>query len=97
MLIICMLCVALFGSVDSQVKTYTHQLMLVEAEKCGMEHLRELGIELLPEMTPELAEWCFAVPDVEDESTYSVSAHPCTCAQARPCGPSRSGSTVLSP
>ena len=58
---------------ELHVQTFTQQQMLAQAEECGLAHLKELGVELLPAMTDELKAWAFAVPDIRDESTYSVS------------------------
>ena len=42
---------------------------MVEATRCALAHLSELGVEMIEEMTPELEEWCYSL-DPEDEESF---------------------------
>lgn len=55
------------------MQAYNQQQLLAEAEQCGLRHLSELGVSLLPSMSPSLSSWCFSV-DPLDERSHSL--HP---------------------
>ena len=55
------------------MQAYNQQQLLAEAEQCGLRHLSELGVSLLPSMSPSLSSWCFSV-DPCDERSHSL--HP---------------------
>jgi len=55
---------------DLHVGSLSFQNRYDEAVEVGITHLRALGVELMPAMTPDLSSWIFSVPDLADESTY---------------------------
>jgi GAF domain-containing protein len=61
------------------VKSWSQQQRMAEAEESGLAHLRELSVQLLADMTPELREWCCGSIVPEDETTFS--RHPVLSAE----------------
>ena len=55
---------------DLHIQSLNQQSLMQMAVDVGLDHLRELGVELLPELSPELRAWIYAFPDVNDESTF---------------------------
>jgi GAF domain-containing protein len=55
---------------ELHVAVLSQQTRMQEALDTGLAHLKELGVELMPAMTPELEQWIFDVPDVTDERTF---------------------------
>jgi hypothetical protein len=55
---------------ELHVLSLNWQRRMEESLKQGFAHLAELGVELLPDMNPELEAWIFSVPNLNDESTF---------------------------
>jgi hypothetical protein len=55
---------------ELHIQSLNQQTFLSEALDFGLAYLRELGVELVSELTPSLRAWINAVPDLHQESSF---------------------------
>ena len=55
---------------ELHLQSLSLQNLMQQALDKGLDHLRELGVELVETVSPELGAWLFAFPDARNEATF---------------------------